>query len=115
VRGVSLTKQLARNLRKRSSDAERLLWFYLRDRRLEGFKFRRQYSIGPFIVDFVCLEKQLIIEVDGGQHAEMTVEDNQRTEFLKRHGFRVLRFWNNEVFSQTESMLQVIASCLTEK
>jgi very-short-patch-repair endonuclease len=114
VRGDSLTRQLARNLRKNSSDAEKLLWFYLRDRRLNGFKFRRQYPIGPFIVDFVCLEKKLVIEVDGGQHAEMVAEDLKRTEFLSNYGYKALRFWNNEVLKETESVLQVILSLLTD-
>jgi very-short-patch-repair endonuclease len=101
-------------LRKSSTEAERVLWFNLRSRRLGGYKFRRQYKVGPFIVDFVCLEKKLIIEVDGGQHAEMIIEDVKRTEFLHRHGYTILRFWNNEVFKETESVLQMILSQLTE-
>lgn len=108
-----MAKQLARNLRKRSSDAERLLWFYLRDRRIEGYKFRRQYIIGPFIVDFVCLEKKLVIEVDGGQHAEMMDEDFKRTEFLNNQGYTGLRFWSNEVLKETNSVLELISSHLT--
>jgi very-short-patch-repair endonuclease len=109
-----LTRQIARNLRKNSSDAEKLLWFYLRDRRLNSLKFRRQYTIGPFIVDFVCLEKKLIIEVDGGQHAEMLAEDTKRTEFLNNNGFKVVRFWNNQVLKETESVLHVILSHLSD-
>ncbi len=101
-------------MRKSLTDAERVLWFNLRDRRLGGWKFRREYVISPFIVDFVCLEKKLIIEVDGGQHAEKTVQDHQRTEYLTKKGYRVIRFWNNEVLQETEGFLQVILSNLSE-
>ena len=114
MRGEILNRQLARNLRKSSTDAERVLWFNLRNRRLGGYKFRRQYKIGPFIVDFACIEKKLIIEVDGGQHAEIIVKDIKRIEFLHKQGYTVLRFWNNEVFKETESVLEVILSRLTE-
>jgi very-short-patch-repair endonuclease len=114
VRGEGLNKQLARNLRKNSSDAERLLWFYLRDRRLNNLKFRRQYTIGPYIVDFVSIELRLIIEVDGGQHAEMIAEDTRRTAFLNNQGYRVLRFWNNQVLTETESVLDTILSHILE-
>ncbi len=114
MRGEGLNKQLARNLRKSLTDAERVLWFNLRDRRLGGWKFRRQYVIGPFIVDFVCVEKKLIIEVDGGQHAEKIVQDHQRTEYLGKNGYRVMRFWNTEVLQETEGVLQVILFNLSE-
>ncbi|WP_449245250.1 endonuclease domain-containing protein [Desulfobacca acetoxidans] len=113
MRGERLYTQIARHLRKNSTDAERLLWFNLRNRRLGAYKFRRQYNVGPFIVDFVCLEKKLIIELDGGQHAEMIEEDMKRTEFLLGRGYTVLRFWDNEVLKETESVLQVILSRLT--
>jgi len=110
-----MEKQLARNLRKNQTEAEKLLWYKLRDRRLEGWKFRRQHTLGPFIVDFVCLEKKLIIEVDGGQHAQSSVQDAARTEYLKNHGFTVLRFWNNEVLSETEAVLELILHKLREQ
>ncbi len=87
----------ARRLRKHPTDAERLLWRHLRLRQLGGYKFRRQQPLGPYIVDFVCLAKRLIVEVDGGQHAEQAEEDAQRTAWLEAQGFRVLRFWNTEV------------------
>lgn len=95
------------------TDAERMLWFHLRDRRLGGYKFRRQHPIGPFIVDFVCPEKRLIVEVDGGQHALNVEDDNQRSRFLQDKGFQILRFWNNEVLQETEAVLTKILEALT--
>ncbi|PIU52953.1 MAG: endonuclease domain-containing protein [Deltaproteobacteria bacterium CG07_land_8_20_14_0_80_60_11] len=97
------------------TDAERVLWYNLRDRRLGGWKFRRQHAVGPFIVDFVCLEKKLVIEVDGGQHAEMIVQDDNRTEYLSKSGYRVVRFWNNQVLQETEAVLQVILDEVSEE
>lgn len=99
----------ARQLRANSSDAEIRLWWHLRDRRLGGAKFRRQYPIGPYIVDFVCLDKRLVVELDGGQHSEQVEYDAVRTMFLEREGYRVLRFWNDEVLRETEAVLEVIA------
>ena len=86
------------------TDAEKLLWQFLRDRQLGGYKFRRQHHIGPFIVDFVCLKKKLIIEVDGGQHGKQLESDANRSDYLKERGYRVLRFWNNEVLGEKESV-----------
>jgi len=106
-------KQLARSLRKNQTDAERKLWRRLRARELCGFKFRRQYPIAPYIVDFICVEKRLIVEIDGGQHATMTEIDNTRTEFLNARGYRVLRFWNNEVLQQLDAVLAKILDSLT--
>ena len=96
---------LTRRLRRDSSDAERLLWRKLRHRQLDGHKFRRQHLIGPFIVDFVCLESRLVVEVDGGQHASAASGDAERTVWLESEGYRVLRFWNNEVLESTEGVL----------
>jgi very-short-patch-repair endonuclease len=107
----SLQRQRARNLRKNSTDAERHLWYYLRSGRL-GFKFKRQVPIGAYIVDFVCLEKQLVIELDGGQHMDNKIYDIQRTDWLMTNGFKVLRFWNHDVFQQTFSVLDVVMSAL---
>jgi very-short-patch-repair endonuclease len=87
------------------TDAERLLWRHLRDRQLGDFKFRRQHPVGPFIVDFVCPEKMVIIEVDGGQHAINTGPDEQRSLILQNMGYQILRFWNNEVLQETEAVL----------
>jgi very-short-patch-repair endonuclease len=95
------------------TDAERVLWYHLRDRRLGSFKFRRQHPVGPFIVDFVCPEKELIVEIDGGQHALNVEDDNQRSHFLQAKGYLVLRFWNNEVLQETEAVLAKILGPLT--
>ena len=98
----------AKKLRKINSDAERWLWSALRDRRLLRYKFRRQYIIEPYIVDFVCLSKKLIIELDGSQHAERQEYDAKRTIFLESKGFKVMRFWNNVVLSEKENVLSSI-------
>jgi very-short-patch-repair endonuclease len=90
------------------TDVERKLWLAVRDRRLGGFKFRRQATIGPFIVDFLCVEKRLIVELDGGQHEEET--DARRTAYLEAQGYSVMRFWNNEVIGSFESVLETILS-----
>ena len=79
--------------------AERHLWRYLRNRQVEGLKFRRQQPMGHYIVDFICYEKKLIIEVDGGQHAGQREDDDKRTEWIEGQGYRVFRFWNNEPYS----------------
>ncbi len=100
----------AKNLRGRSTDAERLLWSHIRAKRLEGLKFRRQHPIGNYIVDFACLEKKLVIELDGGQHAEPDKEqyDRERDAWLEKQGYRTLRFWDNEVFLNSKGILTVI-------
>ena len=98
----------ARQLRRRSTDAERKLGSILRNRQLAGYKFRRQVPIGNYIVDFVCFEAHLIVEVDGGQHGEQQAYDRQRTAWLEGQGFRVLRFWNTEVLGNVEGVKEVI-------
>jgi very-short-patch-repair endonuclease len=107
-------KALARKLRRDSTDAERLLWMHLRARRMAGRKFRRQVVIGPYIVDFVCFDAGLIIEADGGQHLEQQPEDDARTAFLESSGYKVLRFWNNEILCDTESVLEQIYGYLID-
>ena len=107
-----MTNQRARALRRRMTDAERLLWRHLRNRELGGWKFRRQYPVGPFIVDFICVEKNVVIEVDGGQHAENEALDLKRSAYLNKMGYRVLRFWNNEVLQETEAVLEAIFATL---
>lgn len=97
----------AKALRLRLTDAERRLWYHLRDRRLLGGKFRRQHPIGPYVVDFVCLEQKLIIELDGSQHAS-DPDDPVREAFLRRSGYRVLRFWNNEALKHTAAVCESI-------
>jgi very-short-patch-repair endonuclease len=108
-----MMKPLARALRIQQTDAERLLWKHLRSRQLIGFKFRRQQIIAPYIVDLVCFETRLIVELDGGQHTEQQTEDTVRTIFLESQGFRVVRFWNNEVFENIEGVLDSIRAILT--
>ncbi len=95
----------ARNLRVASTDVERLLWTHLRGRRLGNFKFRRQLPIGGYIVDFVCVETRLVVELDGGQHSEHSAYDSHRTAILEKSGFRVLRIWNDEVLKNLEGVL----------
>ena len=102
-----------RYLRKTQTEPERRLWKALRARRCEGLKFRRQVSIGRYIVDFICFESRLIIEVDGGQHARRRKYDLNRTAFLRSQDFRVLRFWNNEVRENLRGVLDVIARSAT--
>ena len=102
----------AKELRKQSTDAERLLWSRLRNRRLLGLKFKRQSLIGIYIVDFVCRERNLIIEIDGGHHQEQQASDEIRTAFLISCGFRVIRYWNNEVLEDIDSVLESIRMTL---
>lgn len=105
----------ARELRKHLTEAERRLWQKLQRRQLAGTKFRRQQPIGAFIVDFVCFECRVIVEVDGGQHAEEIAYDAQRTWWLEAQGYRVLRFWNNEVLAHTEAVTQAILDCIERR
>lgn len=105
---------IERKLRGTQTDAERKLWFALRDRRLGGFKFVRQEAIGPHIADFICRERRLIIEVDGGQHAE-SEKDAARDAYLTREGYRVMRFWNNDVLGNREGVLLTILDALNRE
>ena len=105
--------EFAKELRKQSTDAEELLWSLLRLKQLDGFKFRRQQPIDHFIVNFVCFETRIVIEVDGGQHLTDKDSDTKRGNYLNKQGFRILRFWNHEVLSNVDGVLEVIrASCL---
>ena len=101
----------ARQLRKNSTDAEAALWRILRASTLAGTKFRRQHPIGPYIVDFVSLSRKLIIECDGGQHAE-SAADAVRDRWLAERGYRTLRFWNNEILSNREGVLHAILEAI---
>ena len=101
----------ARRLRRNSTDAEMKLWLALRDRRLDGHKFVRQKAIEPFIADFVCRDRKLVIEVDGGQHSE-NLGDRSRDASLNADGYRVLRFWNNDVLTNLDGVLTVILATL---
>ena len=101
----------ARRLRREATDAERRLWYYLRNRRLGGLKFKQQETIGPFIADFACIECKLIVEADGGQHSD--ARDAARTDYLESLGWRLLRFWNNDILQQTDAVLQtILAACI---
>jgi very-short-patch-repair endonuclease len=102
----------ARSLRKNPTNAERLLWQHLRRRRLAGFRFRRQHSIGPYICDFACLEAAIVVELDGSQHVEQSDYDERRDAFLRSQGYRVLRFWNNDVLVQINVILETIFEAL---
>ncbi len=99
---------IARLLRRRPTNAEAVLWRHLRAKRFEGLKFRRQQPIGAYIVDFVCFERRLVIEVDGGAHALEEIKDRKRDSSLRGEGFRVLRFWNNDVFQNIDGVLETI-------
>jgi very-short-patch-repair endonuclease len=106
------TLKAARELRREMTDAEKRLWSRLRGRQLGNHKFRRQAQINPYIVDFCCLRQKLVIEVDGGQHAEMMQEDAERTAHIEARGYRVLRFWNNDVMRNTDGVVDTIARAL---
>ena len=109
---TSQTLLSVQHLRREMTDAERKLWSVLRNPQLGGAKFRRQQPIGPFIADFVCQERRLIVEADGGQHAE-SAADEGRTAFLEGKGYRVLSFWNNDILTNLDSVVEVIAAALS--
>jgi very-short-patch-repair endonuclease len=101
-------RDTARALRRNSTDAERAIWRVLRDRRLEGIKFRRQVPIGPFVADFASITHRIVVELDGGQHSD-SLADKQRDAFLTSEGWQVLRFWNNDVMRNRDGVLESIA------
>jgi len=108
----NLTKY-AKSLRKSSTKAEALLWSKVKSRQLEGVKFRRQQPIGTYIVDFVSFEKHIIIELDGGQHADQRPKDHLRDKRLTENGYTVLRFWNNDVLENINAVFEIIRrNCL---
>jgi very-short-patch-repair endonuclease len=96
------------------TDAELRLWMRLRCEQIDGYRFRRQFPIGPCIVDLVCLKARLVIEVDGGQHAQVVERDDRRSAWLASRGFKVLRFWNNDVLQETDGVVETIRSALAE-
>ncbi len=104
----------ARQLRRNQTDVEGKLWTRLRARQVAGAKFRRQYPIGHSIADFCCYEQRLLVELDGGHHAEQVGADQTRTDFFVSRGYRVLRFWNNEVTENIEGVLERIAQALSD-
>jgi len=107
-----MTRSHAKALRANMTEAERRLWYFLRAHRFSGMKFKRQALIGRYIVDFVSFQRRLVVEVDGGQHAE-SEDDLRRTRWLESQGFRILRFWNNEVLSNTGGVLDTIMTAST--
>jgi very-short-patch-repair endonuclease len=116
--GVPASKRkvgLAKRLRRGQTDAERTLWFQLRDRRLNGWKFKRQVQVDRYIVDFVCAEARLIIELDGGQHAASSEYDAARTKVLEAMGYLVLRFWNNDVLQNVNGVLESVVDTVNQQ
>jgi len=102
----------AQDLRNNATDCERLLWLQLKGRRLDGHKFSRQIPVGPYVCDFICRREMLVIELDGGQHSAKIEADGARTRFLERAGYRVIRFWNNEVLENLDGVLVTIAGAI---
>ncbi len=109
-----MARSNARELRRNPTDAERMLWRHLRLRQFEGYKFRRQQLLGRCIVDFVCLEKRAVVEVDGGHHSTQVLYDENRSTWLESQGFRVLRFWNHEVLKDIDAVKEVIWQALRQ-
>jgi len=97
------TNPQAARLRRNMTDAEKRIWYHVRDRRLGGFKFKRQWSLGPYVADFCCIERRLVVEIDGGQHSPE--KDARRTAELSAMGYRVVRYWNNDVLGNLDGVL----------
>ena len=110
-----ISNKLQRKLRNAPTDAEYRLWQHLKNRQLEGCKFRRQHPFADYILDFACLERKLVIELDGSQHADDVAYDEKRTTSVEKSGFCVLRFWNNEVFENIEGVAEVILQVLKQR
>jgi very-short-patch-repair endonuclease len=107
-----LLQRRARSLRRRDTEAEARLWAALRNRRLGGWKWRRQVPVGPYTADFLCIEAHLVIELDGGQHADRVAYDARRTSYLSRVGLRVIRFWNSQVLTNSDGVcLSILQAC----
>jgi very-short-patch-repair endonuclease len=104
----------ARELRRDGSRAEKICWHLLRDRRINGVKFRRQHPIGPYFADFACLSRKLVIEIDGDHHAFQVEADTRRTAAMEREGWRILRFWANEVVQNPEGIWSAIEIALSD-
>ncbi|MBC7104236.1 MAG: endonuclease domain-containing protein [Parvibaculum sp.] len=111
-----MANERARHLRRNQTEAERRLWLYLKDMKREGFHFRRQCPVGPYVADFLCYSARIIVEVDGGQHGlDPGIEhDRRRDEWFVENGYRVLRYWNNDVLGNTQGVMETILSILNE-
>src|SRR5665213_329510 len=105
---MNKNRERARELRRNQTEPERAAWTMLRNRRFAAFKFRRQVPLGPFIADFVCLERRVILELDGGQHTQERAYDARRDAWLKEHGFRVARVWNHQLFEERDAVEELI-------
>lgn len=115
---MSTQSRILRNakvLRSHQTDAELRLWYHLRGHRFLGIKFKRQKPVGPYIVDFIAVDKGLVIEIDGGQHVDSQMRDAARTAFLEAQGYRVVRFWNDDVLARTDQVLEQIRVALDEQ
>ena len=114
--GIPLrVKQRARRMRKEMTDAERAVWMKVRGKQLLGYGFRRQHPIGDYIVDFVCIDRGIVVELDGGQHSDQADYAARRTAWLEGQGYRVLRFWNHEALTELDAVLDVIAQALDQR
>jgi very-short-patch-repair endonuclease len=107
-----MSLERARELRQRSTDSERRLWHWLRNRQIDGVKFRRQVPIGVYVVDFVAADRRLVVEIDGGQHVLQEEYDQRRTAWLEAQGYQVIRFWSNEVLTNTEGVIEALSAAL---
>lgn len=105
----------AKRMRRQPTDAEAKMWRHLRAHRFAGFKFKRQQPIGRYIVDFACFQRQLIVEIDGGQHQQNAEYDERRSRWLRSQGFIVLRFWNDDVLARSEAVMETIWIALSER
>ena len=112
---IKILRDRARQLRREQTEAEKRLWAALRARQLHGYKFRRQFVIGSVIADFCCFEKRIVVELDGGQHADQASADHARSAFLHSHGYSELRFWNNEVLQNLDGVLEKISRSLKQR
>jgi very-short-patch-repair endonuclease len=107
----SRTLEFARQLRSRATDAERILWYHLRAKRFQGWKWRRQHPLPPYILDYYCHAARLVVELDGGQHNDG--KDRARLDYLESRGLRVMRFWDNQLLRETEQVLEAIFQALS--
>ena len=110
----NLRRDRARDLRRAQTDAEKKMWDRLKGGRLHGVKFRRQFPIGPFLADFCAAKESLVVELDGSQHLDMTLRDEQRSKYLEELGFRVVRFWDNEALASTDEVIEEIGRLLKD-